>query len=477
MRQTTYQQEDIRPQLIKYISEATEQIYLAIGWMNDIGLVGLLEKKALAGLAVKVILIDDTNNKKQKSVFQKMTQQGVQVIWLEKKHREILIDHKFGVVDTKYVFTGNYVWGAKNGPKEDFFTISEDIPTLAKGFIEEFEYLLLLNHMPKGETKPINSISGLLKKLEILKVLLGIGDTEFIHWRLKELDHFQEDRNVSFIYNALLSEEYEEGLELIKEFTQFHQPLRICIDPPIDNLKREIQRIEEEIASVSNEFSETQKLIHQFSKKHSENLGDLLQKILFQSKIKAAIEAKMDESKQEEYEEAKKDHEEYSKAHEVAKKQKLAVLTPQQQKELKKLYRQTSLKCHPDRVVEELHAEAEEIFVELNKAYKANDLERVKEISQQLKSGIMLSKSEGITELKKLESTVKSLTQKLEGWLEKLSNLKAQPTYKTVSSIEDWSLYFTETKDILEDQLQRLLNFNQQNEETPIASLSEKVTD
>ena len=251
----------------------------------------------------------------------------------------------------------------------------------------------------------------------------------------------------------------------IKAFINYHNILQACIEPPVEHLQREIQRLEEEIAAISQEFNETQKVIHEFSKLHSEALGDLLQKILFQSKIKAAYEAKQDAAnseKQAEFEEAKSDHEEYSKSFEASKKQKLNTLSKAEKKELKKLYRQTSLRCHPDRVVDDLHDQAEEIFVELNKAYKANDLERVREISEQMKSGTMLSKSETITELKKLASTANSLKQKLQDWLSKLEVLKAQPTYKTISNIDDWTVYFSETKVILNDQLTRLIAFNEE---------------
>ena len=258
---------------------------------------------------------------------------------------------------------------------------------------------------------------------------------------------------------------FEEALALIKTFTQFHQALRACIDPPIDSYRREIQALEEEIAAISNDFNETQKTIHKFSKMHTDILGDLLQQLLFQTKIKAAIDAKKDaadKDKQEALEEAEKDHEEYTKSHEAAKKEKLTVLTRAEQKELKRLYRQTSLKCHPDRVVEELHDQTEEIFVALNQAYKANDLEKVREINQQLKSGIMLSKSEGVTELKKLESTYKSLMQKLKTWQEKLDQLKEEASFKAVNSIDNWETYFQEKKAILLDQLKRLKEFNEE---------------
>ena len=166
--------------------------------------------------------------------------------------------------------------------------------------------------------KPINPIVNLLKKIEVIKTLLSIGDTEFIHLRLDEIENFSTDENIALILNELRDNAFEEALSLIKTFTQLHQKLRECIDPPIDSYRREIQLLEDEIAAVSNEFSETQKMIHKFSKMHTDVLGDLLQQLLYQTKVKAKIDAKndeKDEEKQDAFDEAEKDHEELSLIH------------------------------------------------------------------------------------------------------------------------------------------------------------------
>ncbi len=461
MTQQLIQKDEIRPELIKQLTKARRSIHLAIGWLEDSGLMGLLQKKALKGIDVKLMLIKEHDQQNTSNTLKQISKQGAKIIYLDDEHKEHLIDHKFVVIDKKTVLTGNYAWGYKNGPVEDELWITSSLPTMAIGYEEEFEYLSIVNQLSTTEKKPPNSTTDLLKKLSVVKVLLNIGDVEFIGLRLKELKAYRKDENVDAICTLLESENYEEALLLSKQFIKYHRPLRACIEPPIDNLRREMQRLEEEISATSNEYNETQKTLHRFSKMHSERLGDLLQKILLQSKIKAAREAAEDASRQEDYEAAKKDHEDYTESHALSKKQKLAVLSKQEQKELKKLYRQTSLKCHPDRVIDDFHDQAEQIFVELNQAYKANDLERVREISQQLKSGIMLAKSEGITELKKLESAVKSLSQKLEGWLEKLEDLKRMPSYHTISTIEDWEVYFEETRRLLENQLERLVLANE----------------
>jgi len=466
MQRSTFHLDTIRPELIKHLTAATSSIHLAIGWIGDVGLMGLLEKKVLEGVTVILILIQEEASVNP-TIFRSATKKKIKIVWLPETYKEQIIDYRFGVLDEKVVLTGNYGWGGKNAPLENHLTITKAVPSLANGFEKEFEYLNWLNDLEEDD-KPLNPIIPLLKKLEVLKTLLRIEDTDFIELRLKELTSFQSDPNIAQIYHSLQEKDYEKSLIQVKEFLNFHQYLQECIEPPIDTLRREIQQLEEDITTISNEYSETQKTLQKFSTTHTERLGDILQEVLFQTKIKAAIEAKENKEKEGAFQEAEKDHEDFTKSHQEAKQQKVKTLTPKEQKELKKLYRKTSLKCHPDRVVEELQAEAEEIFVALNQAYKENDLERIKEISEQLKAGTMLSKSEGITTLKKLESTYKSLQQKLVDWQQKLQDLQQQPTYQTISRIDDWDAYFEETKEILEAQLQRIVTFNEENEELRI---------
>lgn len=459
-KHTFHKKGEIRPALVKQLTEATEEILLAIGWLDDVGLLGLFQKKVLEGVVVHLILVEELGDANYMENFTLLAKKGVRITWLDVAHQEHLTDHKYGIIDKSIVLTGNYNWGYKTAPQKESLTISETIPTLVQGFLTEFEYLEIYPQLPKNESRPENPILALLKKMDVLRVLIAIDDTEFIHLRLQELETYQNDSNVAIILKNLLDKNFEEAQDLMKNFIKKHRPLRVCIEPPIDNLRREIQRLEEEIAATSREYSETQKTLEEFSQLHTEALGDLLQKILLQSKLKAKIEAQENADKKAEFEEANQDYEEYTKSHEEAKQQQQpTVLTKEEKKELKKLYRRTSLQCHPDRVVEELHQEAEELFVELNKAYKANDLVRLREISEQLKTGSMLSKSESITELKKLESTVHSLTQKLKDWEAKLDKLKAKPTYQKVFDIDDWEVYFSETKVLLESQLERLEAF------------------
>ncbi len=464
MRKSSFSKSDIKPNLVKHLAEAKERIVLAIGWFDNQSLLGLLQKKTIEGVSINLLLITDKDSIRNKNFLEPLVQQGATTTYLDVSERERMIDHKFVIIDQQTVITGNYNWGYKNAPKEEFVIVTEQLPTLVQGFMEEFEYLSILNQLSKTETRVENSLEDLLKKMEVLKVLLSIGDTEFIDIRLKKLEQWKWDINVGAIYTAISDQDFDAALDLIRIFIDLHQPLLKCVQPPIDNLRREIQRLEEDIALTSQEFNETQKVIHEFSKIHTEELGDLLQEILLQNKIKAEIEVKLaqdDPEKQAELDEARKDHEEYNHSYAAAQQQKkFKPLTPKDKKLLKTLYRQASLQCHPDRIVDDLQDEAERLFVELNQAYKSNDLEKVQDIHQQLKKGIMLRKSETITELKKLETTINNLHQKLKNWNDKLEELRELPTYQTVNKIDDWMVYFSETKVILQEQLERLTAFN-----------------
>ncbi len=461
MRSKNYHQNEIRHYLVKYLSEATTSIHLAIGWLNDEGILALLQKQAMSGVEVVLLLIDEGTQDASVKLLIERNNRGVQINTLEEKYKERMIDHKFGIIDKTIVLTGNYDWGHSRVSLDTTLMVTKEVPSLAKGFELEFDRLSKIKPYIKIRKKAANPIIELLKKLEVIKTLISIGDIDFLYLRLRSLKKYLQDENVALIYDTLGKKEYEEAIASINVFIGFHKYFQECLEPPIDSFRREIQLLEDEIATISNEYSETEKLLHQFSLEHTSALGDLLQKILFQSKVKAEIDYKIGDGAKAAFEEAKNDYEEYTKSHEVAKKQTSNVLTRQEQKELKKLYRQSSLRCHPDKVVEELHAQAEEIFIELNQAYKTNDLERLRAINQQLKSGRMLSKSEGITTLKKLESSFNNLNQKLKDWQEKLNNLKQMPSYKTVSSIGNWEVYFEETRVILEAQLKRLIKFNE----------------
>lgn len=460
MTRKHYQEADINPALVAALTAAESTIQLAIGWISAPGILGLLQKKALAGVRVELVLCQDAGSRE--SLFAGQTSaENVELIRVGEELKEQLIDAKFGLIDEgEIIIEGDYRW--RKGPAEEgrTLTLSSNAITLAEAYRQEFNFLRHQREMARGTQKPEAGLPVLIKRLEVLDTLFKLEDTDFLDFRLDGLRDFAHDPDVASIIESIEEEQFESAAGEITSFLENHKVALACINPPIDNLLHEIQQLERQISEVSQEVADTQKRMSAFSKLHSEKLGDLLEGILFESKIKAKRIAEADPSQQDFYEEAASDHERYTNSQEAVRKNKTRTLDAREQKELKKLYRRASMKCHPDRVVDELHDQAQAIFLELNEAYKNNDLEQLRAITEQLNNNRMADKSEVLTERKKLESTRKGLMDKLAEWAGELDKLLRQPNSKTINAINDWDDYFEETRGLLEDQLFRLRTEN-----------------
>ena len=93
------------------------------------------------------------------------------------------------------------------------------MPTFTAGFQKEFDYLSSLNQLSTKPAKPENEVLKLLKKMEVLKTLLSIGDTEFIQAKLALLEDYQLDANVQSIYTHLTKKEFDKAHHLIQTFS------------------------------------------------------------------------------------------------------------------------------------------------------------------------------------------------------------------------------------------------------------------
>jgi hypothetical protein len=460
MTRTHYLPADVKPALVSALTQAETSILLAIGWISDPSILGLLQKQALAGVRVELILYG--HDQSRATLFGGQTStEGVHIIRVGDKLKEQLIDAKFGLIDAgKVIIEGDYRW--QKGPAEEGRTLilTTNATTLAKTYQQEFDYLRHHNDMAGDAKKTSTGLAVLVKRLEVIATLFKLDDTDFLDFRLDGLREFTDDPDVAAIVEKIEEERFAEAAQAVSSFLEDHQIALACVNPPIDNLLHEIQQLEQQISDVSQEVADTQKRMAAFSKLHGEKLGDLLEGILFETKIKAKRLADNDPAQQDFYDEAASDHEKYTNSQEAARKNKTKTLDAREQKELKKLYRKASMKCHPDRVVDDLHDQAQEIFLELNDAYKNNDLEKVRAISEELSNNRMADKSEVLTERKKLESTRKGLLDKLAEWNAQLDTLLSQPNSKTINAINDWDDYFEETRILLEDQLFRLRTEN-----------------
>ncbi len=102
---------------------------------------------------------------------------------------------------------------------------------------------------------------------------------------------------------------------------------------------------------------------------------------------------------------------------------------------------------------------ADKLFAELNAAYERNDLNRVKEILEDLERGdFFVSKSEAINENHLLKTEIENLRLRIKELKKEIIIIKDSEAFTTISSMDNWEDYFKENKRKLADQLKELEN-------------------
>ncbi len=301
------------------------------------------------------------------------------------------------------------------------------------------------------------NLGKVIKRLNLIKELILLEEFEELPSHLAKLDVDENDAAIKEIIKDINSKFYSDVVRKIETFINQNQKVILYQDAEVEALKIEIKKLEIEVSSASDEVIETEKLIHDFSIRHSRELGEIVSKILNLRKTKLEHEQDGSKEKKKEYEEAKSDYESYSKQYEESKLNNQFELTEEEKQELKLKYRKATKLCHPDVVTDELKEHAEIVFRELQEAYEKNDLKKVREILAMLEKGDMfIPKSEGINEKVRLKAEVIKLRKKYAELIAELTKLRESETYQTIASIIDWDEYFKETKQRLSKELNTL---------------------
>lgn len=74
------------------------------------------------------------------------------------------------------------------------------------------------------------------------------------------------------------------------------------------------------------------------------------------------------------------------------------------------------------------------------------------------KGNYFISKSESITEIQILKTEIDNLRTKIQELQNYLRMIKLSEAYRTITTIFDWDLYFSQAKEILEKQVNELSN-------------------
>lgn len=446
--------ENIAERIVLEIDKAQNSIFIVVAWFTNRNIFNVLQKKAKEGCQINLMYSADHINENSSIDFDLLKTKNSKVFPIGDGDHD-LMHNKFCVIDHCTVITGSYNWSNKAESNHENITITNGVTSLAEQFITEFNRIKK-RYYPESKTQqPDFPLSKIIKRLEIIKNFVLLEEVDELTRSATKLEVYDFNSDINEIINLIQKEAFGDAMHKIEGFINKKQQLSIWTDPEIAALKLEIKNIENQINAFDNEKIELEKVLADFQHQHSIELGEIILDILKLRSIKF-------KNNREKFEEAKRDEEEYQGQFEAEKEKEKEIkqLSDEQKKELKKKFRKATLLCHPDKFSNEpieVQKQAEAIFKELNEANTKNDLARVTAILENLEKGILKSeKGNSISDKEILRTTINRLKLKLEQLESEILNIKQSDTFKTVTSIEDWSLYFEQTKEKLKSELEEL---------------------
>jgi phosphatidylserine/phosphatidylglycerophosphate/cardiolipin synthase-like enzyme len=185
--------EDIQFQIKKELAKANYSIQIAVAWFTDKEIFDLLCKKAQKNVKIELIILNDKINKNSGIEFDLLNKLGSNFWFVGSGDEyENIMHNKFCIIDYETIITGSYNWTIKAQNNHENITIIKENPELAKQFTAEInsikeKYLDI-------HTDSFN-ISKILIRLETLKNIIVLEDTEDIHYQVKKIKLLIKNQN------------------------------------------------------------------------------------------------------------------------------------------------------------------------------------------------------------------------------------------------------------------------------------------
>ena len=301
----------------------------------------------------------------------------------------------------------------------------------------------------------------MLRRLEVVHNLPLLDDHELLPAQVSRLEAARSLPAIAELLDQLQRRDWAAAQASLTALLARGLALMPYEDPELAALRLDLRTLEAQVVALSQEQAETERLIHEFARRQQEVLGDLLEESLRLRRLywqRRADRGDATAADREAHAQARDDYADYQQSREEVERMAEAPrLDPDQQVELKRLFREACMQCHPDRVTEADKAQAEALFVRVRAAYQQGDLDTLRRLHRQLKSGRPFADPATVlTEGDQLHRRVAQLRLEVERLLAVLKNLRAHETYRTLTGIADWERYFAEARQRLAKDIERL---------------------
>lgn len=447
---------NIRETILQEISLSDKSILVAVAWFTDRRLFNDLLKALERGVKVELCIMDDDINTGEWSLPWEEFKKAGGKLFLKS---EILMHNKFCVFDGKDVISGSYNWTKKAAESnEENIVVTSGDYALASCFITEFKRLTGQEH----QTLLTADVGKIIKRLQLIINLIDLEEKADIAKHSTRLKAETDDFVIKNITDHLLHGRYQEGVEAINIFIKNNSQVATYNDPAITALRMEIKILEYEIIALENERTDCEKVIRHFNLMMQKTVGDLLEKILRIKKDLAYRTRTESQYSESEYQEAKEMYEEQARQRAEAEKEEELILSisDDAKQDLKKLYKQAVVLCHPDKVAEKDKMEANAIFIKLQEAYVRQDITTVANIYEQLRRGWFSVDTDKVDDKELLLKKKQEFINKRGAIVSDIEAMKESEGWQISHFEEPLENYFNKIKSQLEEELERLQGHN-----------------
>jgi HAMP domain-containing protein len=440
------------------LNASQTSITAAIAWLTDPELFNALVRAARRGVLVRIALLDDVINRRAALARENLTAVDGHCYWIpETGKSEGSLHHKFCVIDGNIVITGSYNWTRRAGRAEENIMVVQGDPKLAAGYVQAFEALL----QKYGHTSTASPIDSRLvqKRLEVILNLLLLEDYATIKQQLPHLEAARAYQNIPLLLDAIKLQNWADAEHQLRDMLAKGMAIMHYESPENAELRLALRTLETQIIALTTEQIETEQLIEQFSKRQNSIIGDILGQYLNLRELvyakKAQKTGKTEDNQA--FEAAKEENESYQQSHDPSEGvSPLDALTPEQQTELKRLFQQANMLCHPDRVSEAEKLQAQAVFAQVQQARKNANLATLRRLYKNLKEGKPFDDpAEMPTEVDQLRRQVARLRLEVERYIAAINELRKTDTFQTLSELADWDSHFAEARQQLESECEK----------------------
>jgi len=272
------------------------------------------------------------------------------------------------------------------------------------------------------------------------------------------------DNDALAIITELDDFNYSKAIILIDNYLSKHSAVEVYIDKELQGLRLELIALESQLEELTLVHIEHINTINSFNNLQNRIVGPVILEILkLRARISQLLKSNDDyyQDIKDQFEDAQQEYDNFHRAYQSVEEQFQFEISDENKKILKKQYKQASRLCHPDKVSIEFKPQANKIFSELNNAYVNNDLPKVQEILEELKSGAGFSvDSYSIDNKQILKSKIQSIRKKIEEVKSEIQKVKEDKIYKVIEENDDLEKYFNEMREKLEverDELEEKL--------------------